>query len=252
MEDVLVIKGLRKTFGGLVALDNINLALKKGLMAVLIGPNASGKTTLINCVTGFYKPDRGKVWFMGKDITNWLPHKVYEEGLARTFQIPQPFQKLTVLENLLTAYKGNPGERLLKAPFRRSWAGEERKAIDMAFKILELLNLDHMWDRPAVHLSGGQMKLLEVGRVLMSGAKLILMDEPVAGINPTLAHEVLGYLLEIKKKLGITLLIVEHRLELVLPYAEYVYAMARGRIVCEGGPEKVLNDPTVVESYLGG
>jgi branched-chain amino acid transport system ATP-binding protein len=252
MEDILVVKGLRKTFGGLVALDDINLTLKEGLMTMLIGPNASGKTTLINCITGFHKPDRGRVWFSGKEITNWPPHKVYEEGLVRTFQIPHPFQKLTVLENLLTAYRGNPGESFLKAPFRRLWVSEERKAVNMAFRILDLLNLSHMWDRPATHLSGGQMKLLEAGRAIMSGAKMILMDEPVAGIHPKLAHEVLHYLTKLKRELGITFLIVEHRLELVLPYVDHVYAMARGKVISEGKPERVLSDPIVVESYLGG
>jgi len=215
MENILVVKGLRKTFGGLVALDDVNLVLKRGLMSMLIGPNASGKTTLINCITGFYKPDRGRVWFDGKEITNWPPHKVYKEGLVRTFQIPQPFQKLTVLENLLTAYRGNPGESFLKAPFRKSWVSEEKKAVDMAFKLLELLNLNHLWNKPATHLSGGQMKLLEAGRAIMSGAKLILMDEPVAGIHPTLAHEVLHYLTKMKEELGVTFLVIEHRLELV-------------------------------------
>jgi len=251
MEDILLVKGVRKTFGGIVALDDVNMDVKKELMTMLIGPNGSGKTTLINCITGFYKPDRGRVWFMGKEITRWAPHRVYDEGVIRTFQIPQPFQKLTVLENLLTAYPGNPGESFLKAPFRRSWISEEEKATEKAFNFLELLNLEHMWNRPSTHLSGGQMKLVEAGRAIMSGAKMILMDEPASGIYPKLAHEVFYHLTEMKKKLGVTFLIIEHRLELVLPYVDHVYAMARGNIVSEGKPKKVLNDPVVVESYLG-
>ncbi len=252
MENVLVVKDIRKTFGGIVALDDVNVNVKKGLITMLIGPNGSGKTTLINCVTGFYKPDRGRVWFMDEEITGWPPHKVYDEGLVRTFQIPKPFQKLTVLENLLAAYRGNPGESFLKAPFRRSWIGEEEKATEKAFEFLELLNLDHMWDRSATHLSGGQMKLVEAGRAIMSGAKMILMDEPASGIYPKLAHEVFYYLTEMKKELEVTFLIIEHRLELVLPYVDHVYAMARGNIVSEGEPKKVLDDPVVIESYLGG
>ncbi len=252
MEHILSVKSLTKTFGGLVALDEVDISVRKGLMTMLIGPNGSGKTTLINCITGFYNPDKGKVWFNGEEITGWAPHKVYDLGLMRTFQIPQPFQKLTVLENLLTAYRGNPGEAFLKAPLRSSWLSEEEKATAMAFRFLELLNLDHMWDKPATHLSGGQMKLVEAGRAIMSGAKMILMDEPAAGIYPKLAHEVFYYLTEVKKKLGVTFLIVEHRLELILPYVDYVYAMAQGKIVSEGDPEKVLNDPIVIESYLGG
>jgi len=252
MEDILRVEDLTKTFGGLVALDEVNLSVRKALMTMLIGPNGSGKTTLLNCITGFYNPDRGNVWFNSEEITRWPPHKVYDAGLVRTFQIPQPFQKLTVLENLLTAYRSNPGERFWKAPFRRSWLSEEEKATETAFRFLELLNLDHMWDRPATHLSGGQMKLVEAGRAIMSGAKMILMDEPASGIYPKLAQEVFYYLTEMKKKLGVTFLIIEHRLELILPYVDHVYAMAAGRIVSEGIPEKVLNDPIVVESYLGG
>jgi len=252
LENVLTVEGVRKTFGGLVALDDININVKKGLMTMLIGPNGSGKTTLINCITGFYTPDKGRVWFDGKEITRWPPHKVYEAGVVRTFQIPQPFQKLTVLENLLTAYRGNPGESFSKALFRKTWVGEEEKAVEMAFGFLELLNLNHMWNRPATHLSGGQMKLVEAGRAIMSGAKMILMDEPASGIYPKLAHEVFQQLTETKNKLGVTFLIVEHRLELILPYVDYVYAMATGNIISEGKPKKVLSDPAVIDSYLGG
>jgi len=251
MENVLTVEGVRKTFGGLVALDDVNINVKKGLMTMLIGPNGSGKTTLINCVTGFYKPDRGRVWFEGEEITGWPPHKVYDQGLVRTFQIPQPFQNLTVLENMLTAYRGNPGESFIKALFRKTWVSEEEKATEMAFEFLELLNLDHMWSRPATHLSGGQMKLIEAGRAIMSGAKMILMDEPASGIYPKLAHEVFSQLTEMKNKLGVTFLIVEHRLELVLPYVDHVYAMSGGKILSEGEPKKVLSDPAVIDSYLG-
>ena len=169
-----------------------------------------------------------------------------------TFQIPQPFQKLTVLENLLTAYRGNPGEGFLKAPFKRSWSDEEEKATIMAFKFLDLLDLAHMWDKPATNLSGGQMKLVEAGRAIMSGAKMILMDEPAAGIYPKLAQEVFYYFTEMKTKLGVSFLVIEHRLELILSYVDHVYAMARGQLVSEGNPEAVLNDPVVIESYLGG
>lgn len=249
---MLVVKGLRKRFGGLVALNDVNINIRKGFMTMLIGPNGSGKTTLINCVSGFYKPDEGKVIFEGNEITGWPPHKIFDKGIVRTFQIPKPFQNLTILENLLTAYRGNPGEGFMKALFKRNWEGEEEKAVKKAFDLLKLLNLDHMWDMPATNLSGGQMKLVEAGRALMSGAKLLLMDEPAAGIYPKLVHEIFSHLIKIKEKLGITLVIVEHRLELVLPYVDYVYAMARGQIISEGKPKEVLNDPQVIESYLGG
>jgi len=251
LENMLVVNCFRKTFGGLVALDDVNIDIKKGLMTMLIGPNGSGKTTLINCITGFYKPARGRVWFEGKDITGWSPYKVYNEGLVRTFQIPQPFQNLTVLENMLTAYRGNPGESFIKALYRKAWISEEVKATEMAFEILELLDLHHMWDSPVTHLSGGQMKLVEAGRAIMSGAKMIVMDEPASGIYPKLAHEVFSQLTEMKKKLRVTFLIVEHRLELVLPYVDYVYAMSTGKIISEGKLKEVLSDPAVIDSYLG-
>ncbi len=153
---------------------------------------------------------------------------------------------------MLTAYRGNPGEGFIKALYRRAWVGEEEKATELAFDFLELLNLDHMWNRPATHLSGGQMKLVEAGRAIMSGARMILMDEPASGIYPKLAQEVFSYLTKMKEKLGVTFLIIEHRLELVLPYVDRVYAMARGKIVSEGKPRKVLSNPVVIESYLGG
>lgn len=252
MEGLLTVRDVRKTFGGLVALDNVNINVEKGLITMLIGPNGSGKTTLINCITGFYKPDSGRVLFDGKEITGWPPHRVYDQGLVRTFQIPQPFQNLTVLENLITAYRNNPGESFIKALRRKSWIQEEKQATEMAFEFLELLNLHHMWNRPATHLSGGQMKLVEAGRAIMSGARMILMDEPAAGIFPKLAHEVFSHLTEMKNKMGVTFLIIEHRLELILPYVDYVYAMQTGNIISEGNPKEVLKDPTVIDSYLGG
>lgn len=252
MNDALKIQGLTKSFGGLVAVDDVSLDLKENLMTILIGPNGSGKTTLINCVTGFYQPDKGKVWLYGKDITGWPPHKVYDEGLVRTFQIPIPFQKLTVLENLLTAYRDNPGESFIKALHKKSWIDQEKNATEKAFEFLRLLAIDHLWDKPATELSGGQMKLLEAGRGLMSGAKIILMDEPAAGIYPKLAHEVFNKLSETKEKMGVSFLIIEHRLELILPYVDQAYAMANGRIIAKGKPEDVLNTPVVIESYLGG
>lgn len=252
MNDALKIQGLTKSFGGLVAVDDVSLNLKENLMTILIGPNGSGKTTLINCVTGFYQPDKGKVWLYGKDITGWPPHKVYDEGLVRTFQIPIPFQKLTVLENLLTAYRGNPGESFITALHKKSWIDQEKNATEKAFEFLRLLAIDHLWDKPATELSGGQMKLLEAGRGLMSGAKIILMDEPAAGIYPKLAHEVFNKLSETKEKMGVSFLIIEHRLELILPYVDQAYAMANGRIIAKGKPEDVLNTPVVIESYLGG
>ncbi len=245
------IKGVRKTFGGLVALDGVDLELEEGRIYILIGPNGSGKTTLVNVVTGVYKPDSGRVAFNGRDITGLPPHEIYRLGLVRTFQIPQPFLKLSVLENLLVSKRGQSGEALLKAPLRNSWLMEEIEAVEEAFRILEELKLADLWDQPSYALSGGQMKLLEIGRALMSGARMIMMDEPIAGVNPVLAHEVFGRLQRLRDSMGITFFLIEHRLEIALRYVDHVFAMASGKIIAEGKPEKVLMEPKVIEAYLG-
>jgi branched-chain amino acid transport system ATP-binding protein len=251
MDNILTLKDVTKTFGGLTALNNVTLTAQQGLVNMLIGPNGSGKTTLINCVTGFYKPDTGTIMYNGDEITGLQPHKIYDLGLVRTFQIPQPFQNLTVLENLLTAYRDHPGESFLRAPVRNTWKDTEEQATETAWQFLELLNLDHLWDQSASVLSGGQMKLVEAGRAIMSGAKMILMDEPAAGIFPKLAHEVFHYLTEMKENYGISFLIVEHRIDLILPYVDYAYCLANGQLICEGLPREVLQDELVIDCYLG-
>ncbi len=251
MGTILRIAGVRKTFGGLVALDNVSLELEEGRIYILIGPNGSGKTTLVNVVTGVYRPESGRVVFNGRDITGLPPHEVYRLGLVRTFQIPQPFLKLSVLENLLVSKRGQSGEAILKAPLRNSWLMEEIEAVEEAFRILEELKLADLWDQPSYALSGGQMKLLEIGRALMSGARMIMMDEPIAGVNPVLAHEVFGRLQHLRDSMGITFFLIEHRLEIALKYVDHVFAMASGRIIAEGKPEKVLMEPKVIEAYLG-
>lgn len=248
---ILSVKNVVKTFGGVRALNGVTLNVREGAITMIIGPNGSGKTTLINVVSGVYKPDSGRVFFQGRDITGLPPHEIYRLGAVRTFQIPQPFTKLTVLENLLVAYRGNPGESLVKSLFRESWEHVEEDAVEKAFRMLELLKLGHLWDQQSCTLSGGQMKLLEVGRALMSGAKLLMMDEPAAGVNPVLAHEIFARFRELKEQLGVTFLLIEHRLEIALKYTDYVYAMANGVVVSEGKPEMVMADPKVIEAYLG-
>jgi branched-chain amino acid transport system ATP-binding protein len=241
-----------KSFGGVVALNGVDMEVENGSVTMIMGPNGSGKTTLINVIAGIYKPEGGQVTYNGINITGLPPHKIYELGLVRTFQVPHPFTKLTVLENLLVALRDNDGEHFLKAPLKTVWIKKEEEALDFALKLLQQLKLDHLWNEQSYTLSGGQMKLLEIGRALMSGAKVILMDEPLSGINPVLAHEIFSHILNLKKDLGITFLIVEHRLEIALQYVDYVYAMDRGKIVVSGEPKKVINDPRVIEAYLGG
>ncbi|MCS7121335.1 MAG: ABC transporter ATP-binding protein [Archaeoglobaceae archaeon] len=244
MEIVLKTQNLSKFFGGLKALDNVNVSIQKNKITLIVGPNGSGKTTLINTVSGFYKADSGKVFFDGKDITNKPPHEISKLGITRTFQIPQPLKKLTVLENLLVFY--NYGTELIEA-VNGKWKKKESDATEKAFKILEFLKLDHLWDVQAQNLSGGQLKLLEIGRALMRESKLFIADEPVAGVNPVLAHEILSRFLKLKDEMSF--LLVEHRLDIVLKYTDYIYVMANGKIIAEGR-EEVFEDPKVVEVYL--
>jgi branched-chain amino acid transport system ATP-binding protein len=252
MSTLLDIQSVSKSFGGVKALDNVDVKVTEKQVALMIGPNGSGKTTLINVVSGFYAPDEGRIFFEGREITNQPPHRICKLGLVRTFQIPSLFTRLTVLENLLVASKINRGESFLKAPFTGYWIKDEEENLDKALRILQLLKLDHLWDARASNLSGGQMKLLEIGRSLMSDAKMLLLDEPISGVNPTLAHEIFTHILNLRDKLGLTFLIIEHRLDLALPYADFIYVLAYGKLITQGEKDKVLQDAQVIGAYLGG
>jgi len=247
---ILVAKDLLKKFGNLIAVNNVNIEVERGSFAILFGPNGAGKTTLVNLITGYLEKDRGRVWFDGKDITELSAAETFRLGLARSFQIPRIFPRLTVLENVLMAIK-NPGESFVKAPFRFSWKKWEKENIERAFKVLETVGLEEQWDKMGGELSGGDIKLLEVGRALMSNAKMLLMDEPIAGVNPAFSHTMLERLRKIKEERNLTILIIEHRLDIALKYVDYAYVMANGRIIFEGKPEEVIRAPEVIETYLG-
>jgi branched-chain amino acid transport system ATP-binding protein len=251
MESILKVQGVKKSFGSLHALDGVTLNVEEKKLTILIGPNGSGKTTLINVITGFQKPDEGHIHYGSKEITGWSPQEIYRTGIARTFQIPSMFGKLTVLENLLVAEKNHPGESLTKSIFKRLWAKRETDTIEKATKIMELLGMSEQLSTPASLLSGGQMKLVEIGRALMSDANLYLLDEPVSGVNPTLAHEIFARIIRLREQFGITFFIVEHRLDIALKYVDYVNAMASGKLLAAGPPEQVISDPKVIEAYLG-
>jgi len=246
---ILETQNLSKFFDGLKALDGVNIKVKKGTLTLIIGPNGSGKSTLINVISGFHKATSGRVIFEGEDITNKPPYEIYELGIVRTFQIPQPLRKMTVLENLLIAER-HIGEGVLSSLRYSKWLKQEEELVERAFKILEFLKIDHLWDRESYKLSGGQLKLVEVGRALMTNPKMIIMDEPIAGVAPALAHDILKRVTELKEK-GITFLIVEHRLDIILKYVDYVYAMANGKVIAEGLGEDIVSHPKVVEVYLG-
>lgn len=260
---ILSIEQVTKSFQSLRALDGVSLDVEEQKISILIGPNGSGKTTLINVISGLYKPDSGRVYLQGKNTTGFPPHRLYRMGLSRTFQIPALFWKLTVLENLLVAEKNNPGESFLYSILPSGvtslndlltpvWQGKERDAVEKAARILNLLGLVRLWNQPAYTLSGGQMKLVEIGRALMADAKLLLLDEPVSGVNPTLAHEIFSRILKLRDELGLTFFIVEHRLDIALKYVDRMFAMALGRIIASGTPDEVMNNQKVIEAYLGG
>jgi len=248
MVEILRTQELSKFFNGLKALDRVSIGVESGSITLIIGPNGSGKTTLINTISGFYRADEGRVFFEGRDITNKSPHEISKLGIVRTFQIPQPLKRMTVLENLLVAPLGY-GESVMHSVTGR-WLKREEDHDKTAYEILKFLKLEHLWKTEAFKLSGGQLKLLEVARAMMMDAKLIIMDEPIAGVNPVLSHSLLEKFVELKRK-GISFLIVEHRLDIVLKYTDYIYVMAGGRVIAEGMERDILNNPKVVEVYLG-
>jgi branched-chain amino acid transport system ATP-binding protein len=252
MMGILSIFDIQKHFGGNTVLDGIDMEIEEGKIYQLIGPIGSVKTTLINVISGMLKPDAGKIVFDGQDITTKGLYDTFNTGLVRTWQIPQPFSNLTTFENFVISGGNNSGESFLMAPLKSKWKNDEKRIRDNALEIMEMVNLTKQKDIVSQNLSGGQQKLLELGRAMMSDAKMILMDEPIAGVNPTLAHEIFDKISKICKKQKITFLIVEHRLDIALHYADNVFAMNRGKIIAHGTPDDIIKDPEVVESYLGG
>lgn len=253
LDPLLKVEGVVKSFGALMALKGVNMEVPRGKITLLIGPNGSGKTTLMNVISGVYKPDTGKVLLDGEDITYLETHERFNKGLVRNFQIPKLFQGLITLENVTFARSGNPGEGIISGVIKRKWYNFEYETVKKAVETLTFSKIRHLWNKKPSELSGGQMKLLEVARSLMpDNPKIVLMDEPTSGVNPVLAHEIFQKIRDINEEYGVTFLIVEHRLDIAIGYVDYAYAMAFGKVVAHGEPEAVLNDPRVIESYLGG
>ena len=255
MSYVLETVDLTKRFGGLLAVDRVNIKVQRNKLTLLIGPNGAGKTTVVNLCTGVKKPDEGKVYYdpTGSekiDITGWPPHKVYKMGFVRSFQIPQPFLALTLLENVLAAMSG-PGEDPFSPVVRSRWIKAEEERVERAYRILKLVGLDKLWDYEAFRLGAGQLKMLEVARALAANAKLIALDEPIGGTDPKYARDIFTKLKELLTKTDVTFLVIEHRIDIALPYADYVYVMDRGKVIAEGSSTDVVNNPRVIEVYIG-
>jgi ABC-type branched-subunit amino acid transport system ATPase component len=248
---LLEVRDLHRSFYGVRALDGVDLVVEPRTITGLIGPNGAGKTTLFNCISGLIPPQRGRVVFDGRDVTGWRADRVSQAGLVRTFQIARGFPRLSVLENLLLYGPRQPGERLGRALLRPP-AGRRREAAlrERAFAIARRLNLSRVVNDAAADLSGGQKKLLELGRALMTEPRLILLDEPIAGVNPTLAREIADHLRSLQAD-GLTLLIIEHHLDLIARLCQPVIVMAEGRHLAEGSFAAVAADPRVQEAYMG-
>lgn len=247
---ILVTKEVTKRFGGLVAVNKVSISVRKNTVTMLMGPNGAGKTTLVNVCTGVYRADEGRVFFDGNDITRLPPYEIYKLGLVRTFQIPQPFQSLTVLENVLVAMKGI-GENPLVAAVKGKWIRNEEESVNKAFNILSRIGLSKFWDLPSYKLGAAQLKMLEVARALAAGAKLIALDEPIGGVDPAYAGRILSYIKGLKEEFNVSFLLIEHRIDIALPFADYVYVMDRGSVIAEGTPDEVVRNPKIIEIYIG-
>jgi branched-chain amino acid transport system ATP-binding protein/neutral amino acid transport system ATP-binding protein len=248
---LLEISGLTRGFYGVHALNGVDLQVARGTITGLIGPNGAGKTTVFNCISGVIPPEGGRVVFDGQDITGWPPERVTAAGLVRTFQIARGFPRLSVLENLLLYGAHQPGETLWKALLRLpAVRRREDELLARAIAIGRRLNLTRVLNDAAAALSGGQKKLLELGRALMTEPKLILLDEPIAGVNPALANEIARHLQALRAD-GLTFLIIEHHMDMIARLCDPIIVLAEGRHLAEGSFAAIAADPRVQEAYMG-
>jgi len=250
---MLRIQNLELRFGGLIAVRDCSLEIKAGTITGLIGPNGAGKTTTFNMIAGALTPTAGRIFLEDEDVTGLPTHEMFHRGVVRTFQIPQEFGKLTVLENLMVVPADQPGEALLQIWLRPGAVrAKERQVRDRALEVLEFLNIGHVRDERAQNLSGGQKKLLEIGRTMMTEPRLVLLDEPGAGVNPTLLGEIRDMILRLNKERGYTVCIIEHDMDLIARLCDHVIVLAEGSVLTEGLMEDVRRDARVLDAYLGG
>lgn len=249
--EILRIEGVRKVFGGLKAVDNCSLSVPEGTIVGLIGPNGAGKSTLFDLISGFARPDAGSIIFSGKEIVGLPAYRIARLGLIRTFQIPRALMRMTVLENMMLGSQNQLGEMIYAPIVRRSKVLADEKAIEKkAEDILKFFDLLRMKDEYAGSMSGGQKKMLEMARALMADPRLLLLDEPFAGVNPALSERLIEKI-KLLRKNGLTIMIIEHAIPYVLALSDELYVLNKGAILASGQPDKVISDSRVFEAYLG-
>jgi neutral amino acid transport system ATP-binding protein len=249
---ILEVRDVVRAFGGLRAVDEASFHVDQGSITALIGPNGAGKSTLFNVISGFLSAERGTVQFEGRRIDRAPPHRIAQRGLVRTFQVPRALTRMSVLDNVLLAATRHPGERLNGLVLHpRRVRSRERRARERAAELLTLFRLDTHAGEYAGVLSGGQRKLLDFARVLMAEPRLVLLDEPMAGVNPALGRQLVEHVLRLRTETGMTFLFVEHDLDIVMEASDRVIVMNEGRVIASGSPAEVRGDERVVDAYLG-
>ena len=250
---MISVEGISKAFGGIQAVDNCSFKVAEGSITGVIGPNGAGKSTLFGIVAGFIRPDSGRVLLDGENVAGLAPHRLFRRGLVRTFQTPREFSRMTVRENLMVVPAAQSGENLLASWLR--WGRvkrEERALLDKVDEVLAFLNLDHVADQRAGNVSGGQKKLLELGRTMMTDAKVVLLDEPGAGVNRTLLATLAGAIERLNRDRGYTFCVIEHDMDLIGRLCDPVIVMANGGVIAEGDFDSVRSNQKVIDAYFGG
>ena len=250
----LEVRDLRKSFGGITAVDGATFSVEEGSLTGLIGPNGAGKSTTFDLITGVTRPDSGTVTFRGEDITGERTHEIANRGLVRTFQIARELGEMTVLENMMLAPGGQTGERLWQSVLpglRERVQAEEREQLKRVWETLEFFEIDHLAEEYAGNLSGGQRKLLEMARALMTDPDVVLLDEPLAGVNPSLERKLLDRIDTLRRD-GLTFLLVEHDMDVIMNHCEHIIVMHQGQVLAEGDADTIQSDDRVLEAYLGG